>query len=66
MPTHSTKTCVVVGKVHGHRFDVDNESLDSKNAGYLLFTLACFLEDYLELQNLGKLYKKHLKDSENY
>ena len=43
-----------------------NESLSSKNAGYLLYCLACFLEDFLSEKTLGKKIKKYVKFSESY
>ena len=36
-----------------------NESLVSLDARYLLYTLVCFLEDYLEKDFLNKKYKEY-------
>ena len=36
-----------------------NESLVSLDASYLLFTLACFLEEYLEKKFLDQKYREY-------
>jgi hypothetical protein len=36
-----------------------NETLKSSDASYLLYTTACFLEDYLSKNSLDRLYKKY-------
>lgn len=36
-----------------------NETLVSLDARYLLYTLCCFLEDYLEIQFLNQKYKEY-------
>ena len=43
-----------------------NESLSSKNAGYLLYCSACFLEDFLSEDTLNKKIKSYAKYSESY
>ena len=39
--------------------DTSNETLMSLDARYLLYTLCCFLEDYLEKQFLNQKYKQY-------
>ena len=39
--------------------DSTNESLSSDNSNYLLYTLACFLKDYLSKEMLEIKYKKY-------
>lgn len=41
--------------------DSSNESLDSLDANYLLYTLSCFLEDYLKWDYQKLLFKKYHK-----
>lgn len=36
-----------------------NETLKSSDASYLLYSTACFLEDYLSIEGLTRLYKKY-------
>ena len=39
--------------------DVSNETLVSLDARYLLYTLVCFLEDYLTKEYLAEKYKQY-------
>ena len=39
--------------------DSSNESLASLNPAYLLYTLSCFLEDYLSAETLRRIEKKY-------
>ncbi len=43
-----------------------NESLASKKVGYLLYTLTCFLEDFLSEETLAKKIEKYQEHSEDY
>ena len=36
-----------------------NQTLRSSDASYLLYATACFLEDYLTIKGLNRLYKKY-------
>lgn len=56
------KTCVKVK--HGDGFI--NESLNSDQPRYLLYCLACFLEDFLSESVLSSRYKKYGKYSGDY
>jgi hypothetical protein len=51
------KTCVKVK----YSDRSTNESLASSDARYLLFTLGCFLEDYLSKQVKRKIERKYAK-----
>ena len=55
------KTAVIVKEYHRGRFRSLNETLSSKDPKYLIFTTACFLEDYLSKDKLVKVLKKYLK-----
>jgi len=43
-----------------------NESLNSGNVDYLLYTLTCFLEDFLPEWTFNKKIEKYQKHSEDY
>ncbi len=45
-------TIIVKGYIDSH-LEILNESCDSRNPNYLLFCLACFLENYLEEEFLN-------------
>ena len=55
------KTAVRVVDVQGHHTETLNESLPSRNAPYLLFTLACFLEDFLSKPVFNKYERAYFK-----
>ncbi len=44
-----------------------NETIASSNANYLLYTVACFIEDYVSPEVVKNMYKKYSKgmDYEN-
>lgn len=51
--------------IDGH-WENTNETLASKSPEYLLFTLACLMEDDLKKSVLSSKYKKYGKNSEDY
>ena len=53
------KTAIVIKEYIGSHFVNINESLSSNDSKYLLYTLVCFLEDFLSEQTLLNMLKKH-------
>ncbi len=51
----------IMVKYDKHTF---NKTLKSFNPNYLLYTLACFLEDHLSSNVLNRLYKKYSRGNE--
>ena len=52
---HDAKIVVKVKYTNG----TTNQTLRSSDASYLLYATACFLEDYLTIKGLNRLYKKY-------
>lgn len=62
-PSHPTnlkeKTAVVLKEGVGTKFVNINESIASNNRVYLLYTAACFLEDYLTKDYFNGIERKY-------
>ena len=62
------KTAIVVkeGRIYKGRYKgtIINESMDSTNPYYLLYTTACFLEDYITRRIMRPIERRYLEDYE--
>ena len=54
------KTCVRIKEWDNGRWEVVNESLASTDANYLIYTMACFLEDYLSEKVMNRVERVYL------